>query len=418
VDVDAAVFAHVVRALDGALEDLDVDDPDVVTAVARLRDECTQAKEALSADTDVTIPVLVPGLTSEVRLTRGELEDMIRPALADSVGALRRAMRSAGVAADDLHSVLLVGGSSRIPLVAQLVAEELGRPVAVDADPKHAIALGASLLAGRVQATQVIPAVAADLPPAPPARPAAPAKAAAPVPAAAPAPATPPPAPEPVAKTAAKPPATAAPKPTAPRPTAPRPPTPKPTVPAAMPASPPAPQAGSGAAGRHVSRPPVVKARTQLLVPERQPGRPGAEVAWRRHRPVLVALTTVAALLVGSAAAIGWAGFDDTPPAKVPEVVTTKPSPAPGRDVRRSVPEETPAAPPAAAETRTREPVVAGENSVAPSEEPEPTDPEPTEEPPSPTVTEPEPTPTTDPPTTSVTPTDDDGTVETGEVDP
>jgi hypothetical protein len=186
-----------------------------------------------------------------------------------------------------------------------------------------------------------------------------------------------------------------------------------------MSASRPAPHAGSGAAGRHVSRPPVVTARTQLLVPERQPGGPGAPVPWRRHRPVLVALTTVAALLVGSAAAIAWAGFDDTPPSKVPEVVTTKPSRAPqGGGVRRGVPEETPAAPAAAAETRTREPVVAGENSVAPSEEPEPTDPEPTEEPPSPTVTEPEPTPTTDPPTTSVTPTDDDGTVETGEVDP
>ena len=41
--------------------------------------------------------------------------------------------------------MLLVGGSSRIPLVAQLVSEQLGRPVAVDADPKNAIAKGAAL---------------------------------------------------------------------------------------------------------------------------------------------------------------------------------------------------------------------------------------------------------------------------------
>jgi len=44
-----------------------------------------------------------------------------------------------------LSTVLLVGGSSRIPLVAQLVSEQLGRPVAVDADPKNAIAKGAAL---------------------------------------------------------------------------------------------------------------------------------------------------------------------------------------------------------------------------------------------------------------------------------
>ena len=48
--------------------------------------------------------------------------------------------------------MLLVGGSSRIPLVAQMVSAELGRPVAVDADPKHAVALGAALAAAAAAA--------------------------------------------------------------------------------------------------------------------------------------------------------------------------------------------------------------------------------------------------------------------------
>ena len=43
--------------------------------------------------------------------------------------------------------MLLVGGSSRIPLVAEMVGAELGRPVAVDAHPKHAVALGAAIVA-------------------------------------------------------------------------------------------------------------------------------------------------------------------------------------------------------------------------------------------------------------------------------
>jgi hypothetical protein len=89
--------------------------------VARLRQECTDAKEALSSDTDVTIPVILPGYSTEVRLTRAELETLVRPALYDSIGALQRAMASAGVSAQDLHSVLLVGGSSRC-LGRQLVS--------------------------------------------------------------------------------------------------------------------------------------------------------------------------------------------------------------------------------------------------------------------------------------------------------
>jgi molecular chaperone DnaK len=60
---------------------------------------------------------------------------------------LRRVVRSAGLEPPDLDAVLLVGGSSRVPLVAQLVSAELGRPIAVDADPQAAIALGAALSA-------------------------------------------------------------------------------------------------------------------------------------------------------------------------------------------------------------------------------------------------------------------------------
>ncbi len=147
IDFDAAVFAHVARALGGKLEQLDDEDPASISAVARLKEECTEAKEALSADTDTTIPVLLPNLVTEVRLTRAEFEAMVRPALQDTIDALHRALRSAGVGAEDLHSVLLVGGSSRMPIVAQLVGAELGRPVAVDVHPKHAVALGAAWLA-------------------------------------------------------------------------------------------------------------------------------------------------------------------------------------------------------------------------------------------------------------------------------
>lgn len=147
IDFDEAVFQHVLRSLGGVVDQLDADDPNVTSAVARLRQECVDAKEALSADTEVSIPVVLPNVSTDIRLTRSEFESMIRPSLADTLGAMQRAIRSAGLEVAQIDSVLLVGGSSRIPLVAQLVGAELGRPVAVDAHPKHAIALGAALAA-------------------------------------------------------------------------------------------------------------------------------------------------------------------------------------------------------------------------------------------------------------------------------
>ncbi len=161
VDFDEAVYEHVSLALGAALQGMDTADPAVLAGVAALRRECTAAKEALSSDTEVTIPVMLPGLHTQVRLVRSEFEEMIRPSIEDTVEALRRAVASADVNGGELDAVLLVGGSSRIPLIAQLVSAELGRPVAVDADPKTTIATGAALAArGPEAATDPV----ADLP--------------------------------------------------------------------------------------------------------------------------------------------------------------------------------------------------------------------------------------------------------------
>jgi molecular chaperone DnaK len=157
IDFDQAIFAHVDDSLGGLMEDLDADDPQHLAAVARLRDECRKAKEALSVDTDVSIPVLLPNVQTEVRLTRAEFEEMVRPRLNETVAALTRAVRSAHLEMDDVSRILLVGGSSRIPLVGQVVREETGRPVAVDAHPKHAIALGAAQAGAQMLAPATAP---------------------------------------------------------------------------------------------------------------------------------------------------------------------------------------------------------------------------------------------------------------------
>jgi actin-like ATPase involved in cell morphogenesis len=147
-DFDQAVVDHVRDAVPAAFEGLDDTDPNVLSAMARLRRDCREAKEGLSADTEVSIPVWLGEVRTTVRLHRSDFEERIRPRLEESVEALQRAIASAGLAASGPSVVLLVGGSSRVPLVAELVSTGLGRPVQVDADPKNTIAKGAVVALG------------------------------------------------------------------------------------------------------------------------------------------------------------------------------------------------------------------------------------------------------------------------------
>jgi actin-like ATPase involved in cell morphogenesis len=179
IDFDQAVFSHVDASLGGLVSEVDTSEPTALAALARLRDDCRAAKEALSTDTDTAIPVMLPNVQTEVRLTRPEFEAMIAPRVTETIAALERAIRSAGVASDEVTKVLLVGGTSRIPLVAEMIREATGLPVAVDAHPKFAIALGAATAGAPVVAPTVVDAPAPLPPVAPPA--AAPAPEPAPV---------------------------------------------------------------------------------------------------------------------------------------------------------------------------------------------------------------------------------------------
>ena len=125
--------------------------PRPCAALARLRRECVEAKEALSADSEASISVFLPGVHQQVRLVRSEFEAMIEEPLRETVDALERSLDELGLEAEDLTAVLLIGGSSRIPLVAQLISEQLDRPIAVDADPKSSICLGAAVAALRAR---------------------------------------------------------------------------------------------------------------------------------------------------------------------------------------------------------------------------------------------------------------------------
>lgn len=147
IDFDETIMKFVNYNAGGALAELDIRDPRHAATLARLRQECLLAKETLSMDTETILPVSLPNQNLHVRIARSDFEEMIRAQVEATVRALSRTLSSAQVAPDDLSAVLLVGGSSRIPLVARMVSEFVGRPVVPDAHPKFTVALGAAELA-------------------------------------------------------------------------------------------------------------------------------------------------------------------------------------------------------------------------------------------------------------------------------
>jgi hypothetical protein len=161
IDFDEALFRRALDVVAASGVAVDANDPATMAAIARLRDECRRAKEALSSDTDATIPIFLPGIQTEMRLTRAEFEDMIRPRIHETIAALGRATRSAGLEFGAIDRILLVGGSSRIPLVAEMVRDATGRPVAVDAHPKHTMAMGAAYVAEQQRVATASAAAAA-----------------------------------------------------------------------------------------------------------------------------------------------------------------------------------------------------------------------------------------------------------------
>jgi actin-like ATPase involved in cell morphogenesis len=157
IDFDDALYEYVDHVSGGALRALNGHDPRTAVALAQVRRDCVLAKEKLSVDTEAVIPVFLPERNLDVRVTRAQFEDLIRAHVESTVGVLERTLRSAHVAPADLDAVLLVGGSSRIPLVARMVSDAIGAPVVLDTHPKYGVALGAAAFGGQTAASVTVP---------------------------------------------------------------------------------------------------------------------------------------------------------------------------------------------------------------------------------------------------------------------
>ena len=142
-DFDDIVLRHAIAAAGLSAAGLAAD-PAARVGLATLRRECVEAKEALSFDSEAVVPLLVGQVNSTVRLTRSEFEEMIEDGVERTIDVLATALETAGVDSAELDAILLTGGSSRIPRIAELLSERFDRPIAIDADPKAIVALGAA----------------------------------------------------------------------------------------------------------------------------------------------------------------------------------------------------------------------------------------------------------------------------------
>jgi len=141
-DIDRALTAFLIARLE-----IDQADPHIL---ARITEAAIAAKHALSDadETRIDLPFLTGPLTHSLTLRRSELEHIATPIIDRTRAHCLQALHDAKVEAASLNAIILVGGSTRMPLVRRRVAEWFGREPDLTQHPDEAVALGATLQAG------------------------------------------------------------------------------------------------------------------------------------------------------------------------------------------------------------------------------------------------------------------------------
>ena len=123
-------------------------------AMQRLKEAAEKAKKDLSGtvSTQISLPFISAGASGplhfETTLTRAKFDEMTRSLVERTIVPVRNALRDAGLTKNDIHQVLLVGGSTRIPAVQEAVKNELGKEPNKSVNPDEAVASGAAIQGG------------------------------------------------------------------------------------------------------------------------------------------------------------------------------------------------------------------------------------------------------------------------------
>ena len=123
-------------------------------AMQRLKEGAEKAKKDLSGvkSTQISLPFITQGesgpLHLDVTLTRAKFEELISDLVESTRKPVRDAMKEAKLDKNGIDKVLLVGGSTRIPCVQELVKEELGKEPSKEVNPDEVVAMGAAIQGG------------------------------------------------------------------------------------------------------------------------------------------------------------------------------------------------------------------------------------------------------------------------------
>ena len=124
-------------------------------AMQRLKEVAEKAKKDLSGmvSTQISAPFIAKGDDSEplhldITLTRAKFEDLIRDLVESTLEPVKKALKDAKMTKNDIDKVILVGGSTRVPMVYDLVTKELGKEPSREVNPDEVVALGAAIQGG------------------------------------------------------------------------------------------------------------------------------------------------------------------------------------------------------------------------------------------------------------------------------
>jgi len=120
-------------------------------AMQRIKDAAEKAKKELSSltSTYISLPFIAQGpsgpLNIDYELTRAEFENLIRDLVEKTVEPMRRAMEDAKLKPEDIDKIILVGGSTRIPMVQELIKRMMGKEPFKNVNPDECVAIGAAI---------------------------------------------------------------------------------------------------------------------------------------------------------------------------------------------------------------------------------------------------------------------------------
>ena len=123
-------------------------------ALQRLKDAAEKAKKDLSSaiTTNISLPFITQGangpLHMDITLTRAKFEDLISDLVESTTKQVKDALKEANLKSNELDKVLLVGGSTRIPCVQELVKRETGKEPSKEVNPDEVVAMGAAIQGG------------------------------------------------------------------------------------------------------------------------------------------------------------------------------------------------------------------------------------------------------------------------------